>query len=158
MKKKKTLKRIALALLLIFIGIQFIRPQKNNGVADTANDITHFVAVPDTVLRMLKVSCYDCHSNKTDYPWYAQIQPASWWLAGHIKDGKAQLNFSEFSQYSKRRMKTKLNSIGEQVEKREMPLKSYLLIHGNAELNSAQIQIIKNWTDSAKAELERKPS
>jgi len=156
MNRKKIFKRIALALLLVFIGIQFIRPKKNNGVADTSNDITQFVSVPDTVLRMLKVSCYDCHSNKTSYPWYAEIAPASWWLAGHIKDGKAELNFSEFSQYSKRRMKTKLNSIGEQVEKREMPLKSYLLIHGNAELGDGQIQIIKNWTDGAKAEIDRR--
>ncbi len=156
MKKKKVLKKIALAFLLIFIGIQFIRPQKNNGTADTPNDITHFVTVPDTVVRMLKVSCYDCHSNKTNYPWYAEIAPSSWWLTNHIKEGKAELNFSEFSQYSKRRMKTKLNGIGEQVEKREMPLKSYLLIHGNAKLNEEQIQLIKVWTDSAKAEVDRR--
>ena len=49
-----------------------------------------------------------------------------------------------------RRMKNKLNAIGDQVEKREMPLKSYLLIHSNAKLNQGQIKLIKDWTDSAK--------
>lgn len=156
MKREKVLKRIALALVLVFIGMQLIRPQKNDGAADTPNDITHVVTVPDTVMRMLKASCYDCHSNKTNYPWYAEIAPSSWWLANHIREGKAELNFSEFSQYSKRRMKTKLNSIGEQVDKREMPLKSYLLIHGNAKLSDGQIQIIKAWADSAKTEVDRR--
>jgi hypothetical protein len=156
MKRKKVVKGIALTLLLIFIGIQFFRPQKNRGAADTPNDITHFVPVPDTVLRMLKVSCYDCHSNSTYYPWYAELAPSSWWLANHIREGKAELNFSEFSQYSRRRMKTKLNSIGEQVEKREMPLKSYLLIHGNARLSEGQVQLIMAWADSAQAILDQK--
>lgn len=156
MKRKIVLRRVALALLVIFIGIQFLRPPKNNGVADNPTDITHFVTVSDTVMRMLQASCYDCHSNKTNYPWYAEIAPASWWLANHVKEGKAELNFSDFSQYTRRRMKNKMSSIADQVRDREMPLKSYLLIHLNAELSDAQVKLITNWADSAKAELDRK--
>ena len=156
MKRKKILKKVGLVLLIVFIGMQFIRPQKNNGVADTPNDITHFVTVPDTVMRMLKGSCYDCHSNHTNYPWYAEIAPSSWWLASHVKNGKADLNFSNFAQYTPRRMKNKLSSISDQVENREMPLKSYLFLHGDARLSNEQIQLIRNWTDSSKAELDRK--
>ena len=77
-------------------------------------------------------------------------------LARHIKRGKKELNFSDFSQYNRRRMKSKLSSIDEQVENRDMPLKSYLLLHRNAGLNDDQIELIKNWTDSAKAELDQK--
>lgn len=154
--KKKTFTKILFGLFIIFIGIQFIRPEKNNGLADTHKDITHFVQVPDTVRSLLKVSCYDCHSEKTHYPWYAEISPASLWLAKHIKDGKAELNFSDFSQYTPRRMKNKINAIGDQVEKQEMPLKSYLLIHRDAKLTEGQIKLITNWTDSAKAQLDRK--
>ncbi|MBB1287346.1 heme-binding domain-containing protein [Flavisolibacter sp. BT320] len=154
--KRKRWEKILLGIVIVFVLIQFIRPQKNNGVAETDKDFTHFLFVPDTVRSLLRTSCYDCHSNKTVYPWYAEIAPASWWLANHIKEGKAELNFSDFSQYSSRRLKTKLNGIGEQVATREMPLKSYLLIHGNAEFSDGQIKIIKDWTDSAKAELQIK--
>lgn len=153
---KRQIKKIALGLLIVFVLLQFIRPQKNNGIADTPVDITKAVNVPDTVMRLLKVSCYDCHSNKTVYPWYAEIAPGSWWLAGHIKNGKKELNFSEFSRLSARRMKNKLKSTAEQVDKREMPLKSYLLIHGNARLNEAQIKLIKDWTDTARQQLDAK--
>ncbi|RPD43466.1 heme-binding domain-containing protein [Paracnuella aquatica] len=149
-------KRITLALLVIFVLLQFIRPKKNNGNAESDKDFTHYVQVPDTVKSLLKTACYDCHSNKTNYPWYSQISPASLWLANHIKEGKAELNFSEFSQYTRRRMKSKMSSIAEQVENREMPLKSYLIIHKNAELSDAQIRLIVSWTDSVKTELSRK--
>jgi hypothetical protein len=154
--KRKLLKRILLGLLIMLVLIQFIRPKKNIGIADTDKDIAHFVQVPDTIRNILKTSCYDCHSNHTNYPWYAEISPGSLWLANHIKNGKAELNFSDFSQYTTRRQKNKLNSIAKQVEEREMPLKSYLLLHGNARLSAGQIQLIRDWTDSAKAELERK--
>jgi hypothetical protein len=154
--KRKLLKRILLGLLIVLVLIQFIRPAKNNGIADTDKDITHFVQVPDTIRSILRTSCYDCHSNHTNYPWYAEISPASLWLANHVKHGKEELNFSDFSQYTPRRQKNKLTSIAEQVEEREMPLKSYLLIHGNARLSAGQIHLIKDWADSAKAELERK--
>ena len=154
--KRKLFKRILLILLIMFVLIQFIRPKKNNGNATTTTDITHFISIPDTVMSILKRSCYDCHSNHTNYPWYAEISPTSLLLARHIKRGKKELNFSDFSQYNRRRMKSKLSSIDEQVENRDMPLKSYLLLHRNAELNDDQIELIKNWTDSAKAELDQK--
>lgn len=157
MRRKKIGRKVALAFLVVFAGIQFIRPQKNKDPEDPSTDITHFVTVPDTVMHLLRVSCYDCHSNKTNYPWYAEVAPASWWLAYHIKEGKAELNFSEFSQYSKRRMKSKLSAIANQVKEREMPLKSYMLIHADAKLHSDQVQIIIDWVESAKKELDQKP-
>lgn len=157
MKRKKLAGRIALAVLLIFIGIQFIRPPKNEGAAEAPSDITHFVTVPDTVKKLLKRSCYDCHSNHTAYPWYARISPASLWLARHIKQGKAELNFTDFAQYSRRRMNTKLSSIADQVEEREMPLKSYLWMHGTARLSDAEVSLISRWTEAAREELKQKP-
>jgi hypothetical protein len=143
-------------VFLVFILLQFIRPRKNSGLAATATDITHFVQVPDSVLNILKTSCYDCHSNHTNYPWYSEISPVSLWLANHIKNGKKELNFSDFSQYNRRRMKSKLSSIREQLEEREMPLKSYLLIHRNAALSNGKIKLVIDWTDSAKLEIDQR--
>jgi hypothetical protein len=82
---KLIIKRLFQLLLLAFIVIQFIRPAKNKSEGISANDITTKYAVPQDVMAILKTSCYDCHSNNTNYPWFAIIQPIEWWLDVHVK-------------------------------------------------------------------------
>ena len=142
---KKILKRVFQVLVLAFIVIQFFRPTKNKTEGISNNDITKLYAVPQDVQNILKTSCYDCHSNNTVYPWYSYIQPVAWWLDGHIKDGKKDLNFSEFGSYRIRRQYKKLEEINELVKKDKMPLDSYLWIHKNAKLNDQQKLTLANW-------------
>ncbi len=96
---KKVLKTILIVLLIAFIVIQFFRPAKNLGVEIAANQITAVQNVPENVQQILKVSCYDCHSNTTYYPWYDNIQPVAFVLNKHIIEGKDELNFSEFATF-----------------------------------------------------------
>ncbi|MDB5201597.1 MAG: cytochrome [Ferruginibacter sp.] len=141
------LKKFLLVLLVIFLLIQFYpRAKKNVATAASGNEISAKFTVPENVQSVLKVSCYDCHSNNTVYPWYSHIQPVSWWLNNHIVDGKKELNFSEFSSYSLRKQYKKLEEIGDQVEHDEMPLSSYTLIHTNAKLNADQKALLINWS------------
>ncbi len=145
---KKILKRTFQVLLVAFIIIQFFRPTKNRSEAVSANDINKKYAVPQDVQTILKTSCYDCHSNNTAYPWYAEVQPVAWWLNGHIKDGKKSLNFDEFASYLIRKQYIRLDDINEQIKKDEMPLSSYLLIHRYARLNDQQKLTITNWANT----------
>ncbi len=145
---KKIFKRILMALLIIFIAIQFIRPAKNRSEGISANDISTKYPVPDSVQAILKVACYDCHSNNTRYPWYAEIQPVAWWLNNHIKDGKSGLNFSEFTSYRIKKQFHRLDDINKQVKKNEMPLSSYTLIHTDAKLTEGQKLAIAAWATS----------
>lgn len=133
-------------LLALLILIQFIRPEKNSGEIYTESFICNVVDVPENVEQILRVSCYDCHSDSTVYPWYANVQPIAWWLEDHIKDGKDELNFSTFKKRKLKGQLKKLQEIAKLVEKREMPLESYTYIHKDAILNEAQIKLIRNWT------------
>ena len=142
---KKIFKRTFQILLLAFVVIQFIRPAKNRAEGISNNDISKIYAVPADVETILKTSCYDCHSNNTVYPWYAEVQPVAWWLADHIKDAKKDLNFSEFAGYSIRRQYRKFEEINDLVKKGEMPLDSYLWIHKYAKLDDQQKLTIANW-------------
>ena len=142
---KKILKRTFQILLLAFIVIQFFRPAKNKSDGVSKNDISTIYPVPENVQAILKSSCYDCHSNNSVYPWYAEVQPFAWWINNHIQDGKKDLNFSEFAGYRIRRQYKKLEEINELVKKDEMPLDSYLWIHKYAKLNKEQKLIIANW-------------
>ncbi|GAB3906449.1 hypothetical protein GCM10028803_38800 [Larkinella knui] len=146
-------KKVLIGILVILVGIQFIRPDKNDGPADTPQDITHFVQVPDSVTTTLKLACYNCHSNHTDYPWYANISPVSLWLAHHIDEGKDELNFSNFAQYDKKRMDHKLEEVAEEVEESHMPLPAYTLVHQDAKLSEAQKQQLIEWVKTERAKL-----
>lgn len=147
------IRKILIALLIIFLAMQFIRPSRNDGIAETPHDLTHYIHTPDTIMHILKTSCYDCHSNHTDYPWYVNINPVGLWLRSHINDGKRAINFSDLSNFSKKKLDHRFGDIAEQVEKGDMPLTSYTFIHGYAKLDSGQVKMIKNWTDSARKEI-----
>ncbi|MEO6631083.1 MAG: heme-binding domain-containing protein [Mucilaginibacter sp.] len=151
--KKKIVKYILIGLLVLFIGIQFIRPEKNLGTLNGPNDISHYVPVPENVNMILQRSCYDCHSNHTNYPWYVNVNPIALFMGGHITDGKAKLNFSDLSKFNERRLSHKLNSIADQVEQHDMPIGSYTLIHRNAVLNDTEIKIIKDWSTTASQQI-----
>jgi len=142
------LRRILLILLIIFIIIQFIRPARNISSTVSSNDIAKIYTVPDTVQTILKVSCYDCHSNNTNYPWYSNVQPVGWWLQWHVNDGKKELNYSEFGTYEPRRQWRRLKQTAELTQKHEMPLDSYLWIHKEAKLSDGQIKILSDWAES----------
>jgi hypothetical protein len=147
------IRKIFLFVLIIFVGLQFIRPARNNGIAETANDITHYVHVPDTVKSILRSSCYDCHSNRTVYPWYVNVNPVGLWLKNHIDDGKRAINFSDVSGFTKKKLDHRMKDVAEQVDSREMPLTSYTFIHRYAKLDSGQVRIIKDWTIAARKEI-----
>ena len=147
---KTILKRTLQLLILAFIVIQFFRPEKNKAADIGNNDISLVYTVPAEVQQVLKTSCYDCHSNNTVYPWYAEIQPVAWWLNDHIKHGKDELNFSAFKSYSIRRQYRKLEEINDLVKKDEMPLDSYLLIHNDARLTPEQKLTLATWVESTR--------
>ena len=106
---------------------------------------------------IIQRSCFDCHSNSTVWPWYSYIAPASWLVAKHVHKGRSELNFSEWSTYSARRMDHKLEEIGEEVEKGKMPLPSYLRAHRSARLTDDQRAAVMAWADSMRAALGYEP-
>ena len=146
-------RKIIIGIIIFLVLIQFIRPARNNGSAQTANDITHVTQVPDSILQLLQTACYDCHSNHTKYPWYAEVNPIGLWLTNHVNEGKRELNFSEFATYTVKRKSKKFEEIAKTVKEMEMPLKSYLWVHDEARLSPLQQQAISNWAKAAKAQI-----
>lgn len=148
--------RVLLVVLVVFVVIQFIRPARNKADSATGTDISSIITVPDSVGMILNKACYDCHSNNTRYPWYANIQPVGWLLSKHIKDGKRDLNFSEFGGYTNRRQLNKLGQISEIISKDEMPLKSYRMMHKDAQLTSNEKALLINWAEKSRDFLQAK--
>jgi hypothetical protein len=149
-------KKILLIVLAILIIIQFIRPAKNQSIAPTPADVFTVYPAADSVQQIVRTACYNCHSNNTVYPWYDNIQPVGWWLNNHIKEGKRELNFSEFANFTPKRKDNKLKKIGEELKEKGMPLPSYLWVHKEARLTDPQREAIINWAAEAKKQLNYK--
>jgi hypothetical protein len=149
---KKILSAVGIGLVII----QFIQPAHNKSVRILAIDISKMVIIPDSVKALLKITCYDCHSNNTTYPWYSNIQPVGWLIAKHIKKGKGEMNFSEFGGYSQRRQLSKLNEIANSIKDGIMPLPSYRMMHKNAQLSINEKVLLINWVQQSKDSLSAK--
>lgn len=144
-------RKLLLSIAIVFVAIQFVRPGRNDGDIDGANFISKKYVVPENVHAILKQSCFDCHSNKTNYPWYANIQPVGWWLQySHINDGKRHLNFSEFASYSEKRAKKKIEEIAEEIREGGMPLGTYTFLHHDAVLSQEQAKAVIDWAEGLK--------
>lgn len=134
-----------LGLLAVFVGMQFFRPAKNKAEGPQSADLVTNFSAPPQVAGILHTSCYNCHSNNTRYPWYAAVQPAGWYLAHHIREGRAELNFHQFANYSARRQYSKLRAVRQSIKEGSMPLPSYTWLHPKAKLSAAEKSVLLEW-------------
>ena len=150
----KIVKIIALILLVGFVGIQFVPTDLNQSDTVPKTDLLLVNNTQENISALLQESCYDCHSNNTEYPWYNKVQPVAWFLEDHINEGKEELNFNEWDAYSNRRKNSKLKSIISQVKDDEMPLASYTLIHKDAKLSNSEKTLIIDYMKNLKETLK----
>ena len=146
---KRILKFIVIGLAVLILTAQFIRPDFTNPPVVEADKLETITDPPEEVRALLRRSCMDCHSNETAYPWYSNVTPFSWFLAGHIADARAELNFSEWGTYNERTRERMLEEICDSVRSGEMPLPSYLWVHRDAILEKGEIEILCSWTGAA---------
>jgi cytochrome c553 len=144
------LKKIIILVFIVLVIIQFFRPDKNISSKTPNTDFLVSTQAPETIAAMINTSCYDCHSNNTNYPWYAEVAPISWMIANHVEEGKEELNFSEWSTFSEKRKKKKIKEMIDELEEKEMPLAGYLLMHSEAKLSEAQTEELLTWIKSQK--------
>ncbi|MEZ4875845.1 MAG: heme-binding domain-containing protein [Flavobacteriaceae bacterium] len=149
---KKILKYFLILALVALVVIQFIRPEKNLGGYESVAAFETETKPTAEVAAILKTHCYDCHSNQTVYPWYAEVAPFSFFLDEHIKDGKKHFNVSDWENYSAKRKDHKLEELFEEVEKGEMPLESYTWIHGN--MSKEEQKLLMQWAQLARMQYE----
>jgi hypothetical protein len=146
---KKILKIFLLAVIAFLVIIQFFPPEKNDHIVNPMDDIIFHLDMSSAVKRDIVNACYDCHSNRTRYPFYNRFAPVSWMLARHIRQGKEKLNFSELGNYDRRTRISLLTAICDEIVSGEMPLKGFVIMHSKAVLNEKQVEDICEWADEA---------
>ena len=88
---------------------------------------------------LIRRACYDCHSNRTTWPWYSNVAPMSWLVQRDVNGGRQHLNFTEWDKPQKHS-----KDVAEQVKEGEMPPWFYLPMHPDAKLSEAEKQALIN--------------
>ncbi len=136
------LRIIVIVIIVVLIGIQFVPVSKTNP------PVTGEIQAPAEVMEILRTSCYDCHSNESEWPWYSNVAPVSWLVISDVNEAREHLNFSEWDSYSAEDKAEDIEEIWEEIEEGEMPLWFYLPLHPEARLSDAQKEIIRKWVES----------
>lgn len=136
---KKILKISGITLVIIFLGIQFVPVDRSNPpeIADSE--------IPEEVKAILRAKCYDCHSNEATWPWYSYVAPVSWSVADHVHEGRKEVNFSQWDNYSSDKKEDKIGEIFDEVLEGDMPLNSYTWIHWDSKVTEEEVDTIDAW-------------
>ena len=140
-----TKRNLRIAFLVVFALIQFVVIDKSPIEINPEADFLMIEQAPKEVAELMQASCYDCHSNLTTYPWYSNIAPVSWWLKGHIDNGRGKLNFSEWDNYTREQGDTLIVKSADMIEKKWMPILTYKIIHKESRLSDEQRALLIDW-------------
>ena len=150
---RKLLKWTVIVLVLLFLGIQLMRPARSNPPVDESQTIEARTQMTPQVKAIFERSCNDCHSNKTVWPWYTNVAPISWWIVGHINEARQLMNLSEWGKLDRDRQDRKLRQICDEVTDGGMPLPSYLPMHPKAKLSEHDKKTLCDWTAAERERL-----
>ena len=138
----KLLKRLLLALALLFLLVQIVRPTRLNP------PVTASIEAPDEVLAILRESCFDCHSNETVWPWYSHVAPCSWLIAHDVEEGREHLNFSDWGVLDDQARHDMAEEVIEEIAEGEMPLWFYTPLHSGSRVDGTQLAVLRRWAAS----------
>jgi hypothetical protein len=145
---RKTLRGLVVIGFCLFVVAQFVGPAKTNPVTDPSLALESRLPVDPKVETILIRSCADCHSNRTRWPWYTNVAPVSWFVIGHVNDGRRDLNLSEWGNYDKRKQTTRLDQMCQLAKAGDMPLGSYTPLHPGSKLSGDEVKALCEWTGS----------
>ena len=123
---------------------QLVQPSVTARAGKVGRDLLVSPDLNPQVRSILTRSCADCHSDHIRLPWYGRVSPVSWVVTRDIGRGREKLDFSDWPRNSANLKQ----DIADAVDKGNMPLRSYLWMHHDARLSSADRQAIYRWADS----------
>jgi hypothetical protein len=156
MRMLKILKWLVILVAIVFVLVQFKRPARTNPPVDDSQTIFSQTQMTPSVSAILDRSCKDCHSNKTDWPWYTNVSPVSWFVADHVEHGRKDMNFSEWGSYDQRRKGARLQQMCDFASDGSMPLSSYTPLHPGSKLSPDDVKTLCAWTEAERTRLGMK--
>lgn len=149
---KRVIRWVALGIAVFLAVSQFVPVDRSNSAVETE------VPASAAVRAILRRACYDCHSNETVWPWYSHVAPISWLVAGDVREGRRELNFSAWNRLPMQQQVKKLKESGKEVMEGEMPPWYYVGMHRDAALSVGDRDSLRTWAlSTASQPMGRRP-
>jgi cytochrome c len=137
----------ALAMAGVFVaGGSIIHPFGNIDSRSAKTPILSGSQIDPVTLGLIRRACQNCHSANTELPLYGRIAPMSWLMARDVQQARLHMNLSQWAEYSAEERIILLSEIGGAVKSRDMPVRRYALLHGEARLSDEERERIYGWT------------
>jgi hypothetical protein len=144
-RRRRLARRVPIAGAVALVLAQLVPVTRDNPAVGSDVD------APPAVAAVLRRACYDCHSHETVWPWYSRVAPVSWLVAHDVDHGREELNFSTWSAYDDAKRRKKLKETVEEVAEGEMPPWYYVLVHPEARLADADVELLRAWAAASGA-------
>ena len=135
------LKKILVGIVLILGLIQLIPLDKINPKVDSKVALK----TDENIMKILKKSCYDCHSNETKWSVYSKIAPLSFKILSNVNRGRDALNFSNWQDIKEDIKIARLKRAIKTVNNKQMPLSAYLSLHKEAKISQEERKVLVKW-------------
>ena len=157
--EESTLKRFlrtSLVAGVIILGLAslLVHPFGAVKAHTSANLLLAGAVVDSETVQILERSCQNCHSEKTDWPWYSYVAPVSWLVENDVHKARSHMNLSGWDQYSLEEKQDRLAEVAAAVRSRQMPPPRYTLMHRNARLSQPEQERIYQWARGERRRLK----
>jgi hypothetical protein len=139
---------------LICLASVFVHPFGAVKAHSSSTPLLAGAPVDPSVVRIMERSCQNCHSERTDWPWYSYIAPMSWLIENDVRNGRSHMNLSRWDEYNLEKQQEILTELGAMIRSRQMPLPRYIRLHPSAKLSDAEIDQIYQWTRGERRRLK----
>lgn len=135
---------LPVTFLLVF-GAFFVHPYGTIRQKQSNGPLFMGAEAPPEVAHIFERACQNCHSERTEWPWYSYVAPMSWMIEKDVNTGRSHMNLSHWQDYTVEEQIDLLTRLAVQVRNRKMPLPKYLKIHPEARLSDDDLQQLDSW-------------
>jgi len=128
----------SLIILSCIIITAMVNPNTNEAKAKAPSMSGYMpeTSLPDSVMKIVERSCFDCHSDKS----------------GNFT-AKGKLNFSGWNDYTTARKLSKMEAICEEITNGKMPKKKFVSKNPEKALTNQDIDLICKWVNEESKKL-----
>ena len=141
-------------LLLVWIlASVFVHPLPREVSERAGAPLLPGADIPPPVADVFGHACVNCHSEKTQWPWYSHLAPVSWLVENDVKHAREHLNLSRWDGLQEVEQRMLLTAIATVIENREMPPHRYVVFHPEAKLSADDSAQVIEWTRAERRRL-----